>query len=57
MNDTTLNVPEVIPAIIAEGPVAALPPPETPWQRFRREFLANKLAVFGLVLLLSLIHI
>ena len=51
MNDTTLNVPEVIPAIIAEGPVAALPPPETPWQRFRREFLANKLAVFGLVLL------
>jgi peptide/nickel transport system permease protein len=29
-----------------------LPPPETPWQRLRREFMANKLAVFGLVLLL-----
>ena len=28
-----------------------LPPPETPWQRFRREFMANKLALFGLVLL------
>jgi peptide/nickel transport system permease protein len=31
---------------------AVLPPPETPWQRLRREFMANKLAVFGLVLLL-----
>jgi len=29
-----------------------LPPPETPWQRLRREFLASKLAVLGLVLLL-----
>jgi peptide/nickel transport system permease protein len=28
-----------------------LPPPETPWQRFRREFFASKLAVAGLVLL------
>lgn len=54
MNDTTLQAavaaPEALPALIAEGPVL-LPPPETPWQRFRREFLANKLAVFGLVLL------
>ena len=31
--------------------VSMLPPPETPWQRFRREFVANKLAMFGLVLL------
>jgi len=29
-----------------------LPPPETPWQRIRREFLASRLAVLGLVLLL-----
>ncbi|MBX3658626.1 MAG: ABC transporter permease [Ramlibacter sp.] len=29
-----------------------LPPPETPWQRLRREFFANKLAVLGLALLL-----
>ncbi|MDM0044280.1 ABC transporter permease [Variovorax dokdonensis] len=28
-----------------------LPPPETPWQRFRREFFASRLAVIGLVLL------
>ncbi|NKI92193.1 ABC transporter permease [Rhizobacter sp. SG703] len=28
-----------------------LPPPETPWQRLRREFLADRLAVFGLALL------
>jgi peptide/nickel transport system permease protein len=29
-----------------------LPPPETPWQRIRREFMASKLAVLGLVLFL-----
>ena len=34
------------------SPDLPLPPPETPWQRLRREFMANKLAVFGLVLLL-----
>src|SRR5687768_13743742 len=32
--------------------IVPLPPPETPWQRLRREFFANKLAVAGLVLLL-----
>jgi peptide/nickel transport system permease protein len=31
---------------------AALPPPETPWQRLRREFFASKLALLGLALLL-----
>jgi len=36
---------------VALADVAPLPPPETPWQRFRREFFASKLAVFGLVLL------
>jgi peptide/nickel transport system permease protein len=56
MNDTTLHATgiapaEAVPEIIAEGPVVALPPPETPWQRFRREFATNKLAMFGLVLL------
>ncbi|GAB3653351.1 ABC transporter permease [Ramlibacter alkalitolerans] len=39
------------PVGIEQEPVA-LPPPETPWRRLRREFLANKLAVAGLVLLL-----
>ena len=34
-----------------------LPPPETPWQRLRREFFANKLAVGGLVLLLLAIGV
>lgn len=34
-----------------------LPPPETPWQRLRREFVANKLAMFGLVLLLLAIGV
>lgn len=29
----------------------ALPPPETPWQRLRREFMASKLAMLGLALL------
>jgi peptide/nickel transport system permease protein len=28
-----------------------LPPPETPWQRLRREFMADRLALFGLALL------
>jgi peptide/nickel transport system permease protein len=28
-----------------------LPPPETPWQRLRREFMADRLAMFGLALL------
>lgn len=34
------------------GAAAALPPPETPWQRLRREFVASKLALLGLALLL-----
>lgn len=29
----------------------SLPPPETPWQRLRREFMADRLALFGLALL------
>ena len=39
----------VVDELAAEPPLA---PPETPWQRLRREFLASKLAVVGLVLLL-----
>ena len=39
----------VVDELEAEPPLA---PPETPWQRLRREFLASKLAVVGLVLLL-----
>ncbi len=42
----------VITPVAIEQEVVALPPPETPWQRLRREFFANKLAVAGLVLLL-----
>jgi peptide/nickel transport system permease protein len=38
-----------VPALDAAPP---LPPPETPWQRIRREFVASKLAVLGLLLLL-----
>lgn len=37
---------------VAIDTAAALPPPETPWQRLRREFMASKLAMFGLLLLL-----
>jgi peptide/nickel transport system permease protein len=42
----------IITPVVLEEEVVALPPPETPWQRLRREFFANKLAVAGLVLLL-----
>jgi peptide/nickel transport system permease protein len=42
----------VITPLVLEEEVVALPPPETPWRRLRREFFANKLAVAGLVLLL-----
>jgi peptide/nickel transport system permease protein len=45
----------VLPAAVIEA--APLPPPETPWQRLRREFAANKLALFGLVLLLLAIGV
>jgi peptide/nickel transport system permease protein len=41
----------VSPSAVASA-MPVMPPPETPWQRLRREFMANKLAVFGLVLLL-----
>ncbi|MDF1485894.1 ABC transporter permease [Ramlibacter sp. H39-3-26] len=41
-----------LPSAIAEPAGPALPPPETPWQRLRREFFASKLAAAGLVLLL-----
>lgn len=37
---------------VAIDTAATLPPPETPWQRLRREFMASKLAMFGLLLLL-----
>lgn len=47
----------VITPIVLEEEVVALPPPETPWQRLRREFFANKLAVAGLVLLLLAIAV
>ena len=33
------------------------PPPETPWQRLRREFFSNKLAVVGLLLLFTAIGV
>jgi peptide/nickel transport system permease protein len=46
----------ITPVVLEEEPVA-LPPPETPWQRLRREFFANKLAVAGLVLLLLAIAV
>jgi peptide/nickel transport system permease protein len=42
----------VITPLVLEEEVVALPPPETPWRRLRREFFANKLAVAGLVLFL-----
>jgi peptide/nickel transport system permease protein len=45
----------VLPANFTED--AALAPLETPWQRVRREFTANKLAMFGLVLLLLAIGV
>lgn len=48
MNHTV--TPELLDAV-------ALPPPETPWQRLRREFMANKLAVAGLALLLLAIAV
>jgi peptide/nickel transport system permease protein len=38
--------------IDALDPAPPLPPPETPWQRIRREFMASRLAVLGLALLL-----
>ena len=41
----------LVPVAVIEQSLV-LPPPETPWQRMRREFMANKLAMFGLVLLL-----
>lgn len=41
MTDTTLQT----------AAATALPPPETPWQRLRREFMASKLAMLGLALL------
>ncbi|MDP3619420.1 MAG: ABC transporter permease [Ramlibacter sp.] len=47
----------VITPVVLEEEVAVLPPPETPWQRLRREFFANKLAVAGLVLLLLAIAV
>lgn len=45
------------PPIDALEPDAVLPPPETPWQRLRREFAASRLAMFGLVLLLLVVGV
>jgi peptide/nickel transport system permease protein len=45
----------VPPGEIATAPVVVAP--ETPWQRFRREFVANKLAMIGLALLLLAIGV
>ncbi|MDQ6679804.1 MAG: ABC transporter permease [Pseudomonadota bacterium] len=42
-------------AVISALDSATLPPPETPWQRFRREFFASRLAVIGLVLMVLVI--
>jgi peptide/nickel transport system permease protein len=44
------------PAVFVDQAVV-LPPPETPWQRLRREFVANKLAMLGLLLLLLAIGV
>jgi peptide/nickel transport system permease protein len=40
-----------------DSPIVVLPPPETPWQRVRREFMASRLAMLGLVLLLLAIGV
>ena len=42
----------LLPPSAAIVDVTPMPPAETPRQRFRREFFANKLAVLGLVLLI-----
>lgn len=48
-----MNEPPLLSTPGESTPVAlpARAAPETPWQRLRREFLANRLAVLGLVLL------
>ena len=46
MNDTTSA------ALSAEDTAIVLPPPETPWQRFRREYCSSKIAIIALVLFL-----
>lgn len=52
-----MNPTLITPAVLADSASTPLPPPETPWQRLRREFFANKLAVFGLLLLLLAIGV
>ncbi len=44
--------PSSLPSATALDAAPPLPPAETPWQRLRREFLANRLAVLGLLLVL-----
>ena len=48
---------EVMGPVILELQAEALPAPETPWQRLRREFMDNRLAMLGLVLLLLAIGV
>jgi len=45
---------EPLGSTAADG-ASVLAPPETPWQRFRREFFASKLALLGLVLLVLIL--
>ena len=52
-----MNPTLITPAVLADSASTPLPPPETPWQGLRREFFANKLAVFGLLLLLLAIGV
>ena len=51
-NGTAARFDAMLDAVRSLEADPPLPPPETPWQRLRREFLASKLAVLGLVLLL-----
>ncbi|WP_399681908.1 ABC transporter permease [Xenophilus sp.] len=45
------------PAVLTADAAPVPPKPETPWQRLRREFLANRLAVLGLVLLVVTVFV
>lgn len=51
------GAPERLPALALDAAEPPLPAPETPWQRVRREFVANKLAMFGLLLLLLAVFV
>jgi len=57
MTMTATRLEAMIDAVQSLEADPPLPPPETPWQRLRREFLASRLAVCGLILLLLAIAI